>query len=133
MDANEIRMTPDYTRALEEYQSGRAEMRAGNYIRAIESFENSVRTGPHFKTLELLGECYLKTGRPLMAVVPLAAAIGLGRNAFRAMYLLAKAYSDLGRRRDALKFLDMAIEVHSDFKSAQELRDLLREDTRSQP
>ena|SRR5204863_6496500 len=96
-----------------------------DYQSAISFFEESVRIAPHFKALELLGECKLNLKRPVEAIVPLAAAVTLGTNAFRAMYLLARALSEVSEKREALKLLDVLLQREPTFKSARELRDLL--------
>jgi len=77
------------------YEAGREAMGSGDYLRAVEEFQSSVRESPHFKTLELLGECYMKLGRFRDAVVPLAAAATLN-NQVRAPALLAKALLEIG-------------------------------------
>jgi tetratricopeptide (TPR) repeat protein len=59
------------------YREGRRFMDAGAWEQAIQRFTASVEAAPHFKTLELLGECFLELGRPKDAVVPLAAAARL--------------------------------------------------------
>ena len=98
-------------------------MAAGNYANAIEHFQRSVQHYPHFKTLELLGESILAVGNPLASMVPLAAAVGLGTRPFRALFLLSKAFSQLRDETNALKYLDNALAMAPDFKSARELRD----------
>jgi hypothetical protein len=75
--------------------------------------------------LELLGECKLALGEPFAALVPLAASIGLGTNSFRAMYLLSKAFADLGRKREALKYVDRALLMKSDYKKDRDLKKIL--------
>jgi tetratricopeptide (TPR) repeat protein len=107
----------------EAYRNGRDKMDVGDYDTAIRFFEESIAAFPHFKTLELLGECKLKVGQPLDSIVPLAAAIGLGTNEFRAMYLLAKAFASLDRKPDAMKFVDLALKTNPSFKAARKLRD----------
>lgn len=108
--------------SLREYQIGRQEMAAGNYDQAIEHFQISIKHYPHFKTLELLGESMLAIGDPLGSIVPLAAAVGLGTREFRALYLLSKALVQLGDHKDAVRYLDRALEMAPDFKRALELR-----------
>jgi len=108
--------------SFQEYEIGRREMAAGNYANAIEHFRISIRHYPHFKTLELLGECLLAMGDHVASIVPLAAAVGLGTREFRALYLLSKALVQIGKHEDALKYLDRALEMAPDFKRARELR-----------
>jgi len=100
-------------------------MEAGSYAEAVELFAESSRLAPHFKTFELLGECYLKLNQPSAAIVPLAAAVGLGSNAFRATYLLAEAYTAMNNRDKALEFATRALTLKPDFKRARELKEKL--------
>jgi tetratricopeptide (TPR) repeat protein len=76
------------------YQEGRIQMESGAFEQAIETFQKSAHLFPHFKTLELLGECLLQTGRATEAVVPLAASAYLNRQV-RAGSLLAQAFLKL--------------------------------------
>lgn len=46
------------------YDEGRALIEVGDLEQAVERLKQSVEVGPHFKTLELLGECLLSS-RPL--------------------------------------------------------------------
>lgn len=97
----------------------------GDYPKAIQTFEASIRLAPHFKTLELLGECHLRQNEATAAIIPLAAAVGLGNNEFRATYLLAEAYCQMGDKKTALKFVNRALEMKPDFKRAQALKEKL--------
>lgn len=95
-------------------------MERGDYKVAIAEFKESISGHPHFKTLELLGECLLETGDP---IVPLAAASSLGSNAFRASYLLARALAEVQDFEGALRHAERAIQMHPDFKAAVELKE----------
>jgi uncharacterized protein HemY len=70
-------------------------MDAGRLREAVEAFQLSAAASPHFKTLELLGECYLRIGEPERAVVPLAAATTLNAQS-RAPSILAEVFERLG-------------------------------------
>lgn len=118
-------MPSEYEESFEKYEAGRVAMEKADFDRAILLFEESVKLSPHFKTLELLGECKINIGRPSEAILPLAAAVGLGTNAFRAMYLLAKAYSEMGDRKTALSFSEKALQMNPNFKRARELKEFL--------
>ena len=61
----------------------------------------------------------------MSAMVPLAAAIGLGTNAYRATYLLGKAIAEAGWPKQAMQYLDRALEMKPDYKRAREFRDSL--------
>ena len=118
-------MPNEYGQSFEKYEAGRVAMEKGDLDRAIELFEESVKIAPHFKTLELLGECKIEIRRPADAIVPLAAAVGLGTNAFRPMYLLAKAYSEMGARKTALSYVEKALQMNPNFRTALELKKFL--------
>ena len=107
------------------YQRGRDAMEKHEYEVAAALFHSSSGVFPHFKSLELFGECLLELGRSREAVVPLAAAAGLGNKASRALFLLARALSQQGRTQDAIEKLDLAIAVQPQFKAAIQLREQL--------
>jgi tetratricopeptide (TPR) repeat protein len=77
-------------RARELYEKGRILMQEQRYKEAAEVFETSNKLIVHFKTLELLGECYLLLRRFDEAILPLAAATSLNKGV-RAASLLAEA------------------------------------------
>jgi tetratricopeptide (TPR) repeat protein len=87
----------------------------------------SVELSPHFKALELLGECLLESHNVSSeAIVFLAAAAGLGNRSFRSSFLLARALSSRGKIREAIEKLDAAIELNPQYRAAVELRDELK-------
>ena len=98
-DPNAPNLT-DADRAHNLYESGRTLMGAGELERAIQAFSDSVAIYPHFKCLELMGECFLALGHPTQAVAPLAAATTLNRQV-RAPSLLAQALLSIGEYRRA--------------------------------
>jgi len=83
-------------------------MAAGKYDKAIAAFRASADCYPHFKTLELLGECFIKQGKFKQAIIPLAAATTLNLQA-RAPSLLAQVLMELGERRDARIMAKLAL------------------------
>ncbi len=102
-------------------------MERREFAEAAALFRSSVELSPHFKTLELLGECLLESGdRSSDAIVFLAAAAGLGHKSFRSYFLLARALALRGQMREAIEKLDIAIELHPDFRAAVELRNALK-------
>ena len=74
----------------ELYEAGRLQMAAGAFEEAVALFLQSVTLNPHFKALELLGECRLRLQQWKEAIIPLAAATTLNRQS-RAPSLLAEA------------------------------------------
>ncbi len=87
-------------RSSELYSEGRNLIGSGELERAVEVLRASIEAHPHFKTLELLGECLLNLGRAEQAIVPLAAASALNRQV-RAPSLLAQAFAACGEFRRA--------------------------------
>ncbi len=108
------------------YHQGREAMAAGDLESSIRFFEESAQIEPHFKTLELLGECFLKRGQHGEAIIPLAASVGLGNKPYRALYLLARALHTVGRRAEAIEKLNQTVQMKPDYKSAKELLDSIR-------
>jgi predicted Zn-dependent protease len=92
-------MPTEFGDSFDQNAVGREAMEGSDYERALKLFEELIRLSPHFKTLELLGECKLKIHQPSEAIVPLAASMGLGTDAFRAMYLLAQASLECGDKK----------------------------------
>lgn len=105
-------MVDNLTFAFEEarrlYDDGRARMSAGDTHSAIDIFEKSIALYPHFKALELLGECFIRSGRPSDAIVPLAAATTLNKGV-RAASLLAKALAEVGDAERSREIADLAL------------------------
>ncbi len=95
-------------RAKELYDSGRLFLERAQLDEGIHDFEESAALLPHFKTLELLGEAWLKKGMPLRAVVPLAAATSLN-DQVRAPSLLAEALLALGEELEAHRMAKVAL------------------------
>jgi len=90
------------------YEKARHLMAAGRLEEAVVAFGQSVAIVPHFKCLELMGECLLELGRPINAVVPLAAATTLNRQ-IRAPSLLARALLEIGEFHHAAEIAQIVI------------------------
>ncbi len=112
--------SPFASEAYTLYQQARIRMQAGESKEAIELLQQSVQIEPHFKTLELLGECLLRIGRVTEAIVPLAAATALNKQ-IRAPSLLAQAFLQLGDEPQALRFAKLVLESASGNKVAAEI------------
>jgi len=120
-------MTNSEQQATDLYQLGREAAQRHEVEKAVELFRRSIEFGPHFKTLELLGELLLESQGPSSeAVVLLAAAAGLGIKQSRPLFLLATALARRGQINDALETLDRAIEIQPNYKRALELREELK-------
>jgi len=109
----------------EAYLAGRTKMARGEYESAAALFEKSNAAFPHFKTLELLGECRLMLHDPKAALIPLAASMGLSSNGFRAAYLLATAFLALDITRNAYDYAERALIMKPDYRKARELKERL--------
>jgi len=109
------------------YQDGRKAMDRGDLDAAVTLFRQSAEMFPHFKTLELLGDCLLQQKKAQDAIIPLAASAGLGANPYRAMFLLAQALQAIGESEEALEKLDALIALDPEYKSALSLRESIRQ------
>jgi tetratricopeptide (TPR) repeat protein len=107
-------------RAREAYEAGRLALAAGDVDAAIEHFAASVEEYPHFKTLELLGEAWLRKGEPRRALVPLAAATSLNAQV-RAPSLLAEALLALGNELEAHRMAKIALERDATNRKARQV------------
>jgi tetratricopeptide (TPR) repeat protein len=105
----------------ELYRAARELMDAGQLEEAIGLFEESAKASPHFKTLELLGECCLRTNQTKESIIPLAAAVGLNRGV-RAASLLAEAFLALGDSNKANEVADLALSRDSTNRKALEVK-----------
>lgn len=110
----------DDERSLELYYFARARMDLKEYHAAVVALEESAALHPHFKTLELLGECLLALERFREAVVPLAAASTLNRQA-RAPTMLAEAFLRLGDVPKAADAIELALQRNPDYRKARSL------------
>ena len=88
-------MNNPHSEAYLLYRKGKTCMNEGNYADAIGAFTEALAHQPHFKSLELLGECYMLIGKSRDAIIPLAAAASLNKGP-RASSLLAEALLDAG-------------------------------------
>jgi tetratricopeptide (TPR) repeat protein len=104
-------------------------MAANDLDSAIRFFQASAQMEAHFKTLELLGECFLKGDQNREAIIPLAAAVGLGNTPYRALYFLAEALRRLGHREEAIEKLNVALQIKPDYKNARTLLGAIRAGT----
>ena len=99
-------------------------MGAGQFEAAARLFQESIDASPHFKALELLGQCLITLGRPQEAIVPLAAAATLN-NGVRAPALLAEVFWELGQKIDAQQLADIALARDPNNKKARAVKEKL--------
>ncbi len=119
-------------RSSELYYEARQAMDAGQFETAVGLFQQSIDTHPHFKTLELLGQCLIALGRPQEAIVPLAAAATLN-NGVRAPALLAEVFWELGQKTGAERLAEIALARDPNNKKARMVKEKLGNDTDTQP
>ena len=101
----------------QQYERARELMKQGQFEEAANLFEKNVKANPHFKELELLGECFLHLGRLPEAIVPLAAAATLNKGV-RAPSLLAEVFYLLGKMHDAAEMAEIALSRDSTNRKA---------------
>jgi tetratricopeptide (TPR) repeat protein len=105
----DVQSEVDEQNADDLYHRGREAMETGMLDEAAELFRRSIAEWPHFKTLELLGECLLRLDRPREAIVPLAAAATLNAPGRIPRILLARTFLELGDYPDALEQAEEAL------------------------
>ena len=106
----------------EFYQAARKLMDEEKYEEAATMFEQSVRADPHFKALELLGECLMRLNKLAEAIVPLAAATTLNKGV-RAPSLLAEIYFKLGEMDKAKTIAALALSRDPNNRKALEIKE----------
>lgn len=92
----------------ELYRQARELMERDQVERAVPLFQQSIALSPHFKALELLGECLVRLDRLPVAVVPLAAATTLNKGV-RAPSLLADVFLKMGDYHRAREAAEIAL------------------------
>jgi tetratricopeptide (TPR) repeat protein len=117
---------PDWDESRILYERGWDAMQTGQLETAIELFEQSNRSGPHFKTCLYLGECLVRLNRHKDAIIPLAAATALNRQGI-APLKLAEVYMVLDEPNKAHELVKLAIERQPDLKRARVLEPSIRE------
>jgi tetratricopeptide (TPR) repeat protein len=111
------------------YQKARQIMDEGNLEDAIVLFERSISHYPHFKSLELLGECFYRLNRFPQAIVPLAAATSLNK-AVRAPALLAEVFIKLKDFHKAVEIAEVALSRDPNNRKAKQSRKMAFESIR---
>lgn len=116
------------SQSSESYQQARSLMNQGQPEEAVLLFQRSAALDPHFKTLELLGECLIRLGRLREAIIPLAAATGLNRGV-RAPSLLAEVFLRLQDYHAAKEMAELALSRDAGNRKAQEVKKVVAEIT----
>ena len=92
--------------AGELYNEGRLAYEAGRFDEAIDWFQKSVRLQEHFKSREMLAECFKAVGGSDAALANLEIAYQLNEKSGKTACLLAGALRDagnLGRAREVVE------------------------------
>ena len=111
------------TEAFSLYEQARHAMDRGALEEAVALFEQSNADCPHFKALELLGECFIRLGRAQEAIVPLVAAATLN-NGVRAPTLLAQVFLELAQYQDGLNMAELALSRHPGNRIAKQVKEV---------
>lgn len=98
----------EFSKSFSLYEEGREAMGRSDFKGAYDLFQKSIAIYPHFKTLELLGECCLKLGLVRESIVPLAAASTLNKG-IRAPSLLAEAFLRIDEHANAGAMAEMVL------------------------
>ena len=106
------------------YRKGRSAMELGDLEAAVELFRRATEGDPHFKALELMGDCLVRLDRCAEAVAPLAAATTLNRGV-RAPSLLAEAFLRLGDAGAAADAVEIALARDPSNRAARRVREAL--------
>jgi tetratricopeptide (TPR) repeat protein len=110
--------------ATQRYEHARTLMDKGALEQAAVLFQQAAIESPHFKTYELLGECYLRMGR-FAEAIPFLAAASFLNNGVKASSLLAEAWLALGRHSDAGAAVEIALSRDPKNKLALKVREQL--------
>jgi tetratricopeptide (TPR) repeat protein len=110
----------------ELYLKARQAMDEGKLEDAVVLFQQSISYDPHFKSLELLGECFVRLNRLSEAIVPLAAAASLNKGV-RAPSLLAEVFLKLEDYGKAKNMAETALSRDPNNRKAQEVKRIVAE------
>jgi tetratricopeptide (TPR) repeat protein len=117
--------------ALQRYEEARRLMKDGAFEAAAGLFHQAALDSPHFKTYELMGECYMKLGRLTEAIPYLAAATAINRGV-RAPALLAEAWLALGSHVEAAEAAAIALARDPNNRAALQVRETAVAETERQ-
>lgn len=105
------------------HDAGRAAIEGGDLHVALTTLREAIRAFPFPLSLELLGECLLLEGKPVEAIIYLAAAVGMSEEyQFHQLFLLGKALAAANDNHVSKIMLKKAISIEPD-REAQELLD----------
>jgi tetratricopeptide (TPR) repeat protein len=103
------------------HDMGRTAVEKGDLSGALTILREAIHAFPFPLSLELLGECLLIEGRPVEAVIYLAAAVGMSEEyKFHQLFLLGKALAAANDNYVSKIILEKALSIEPD-REAQEL------------
>ena len=109
-------------------------MEEGDLSTAITTLREAVFAFPFPKSLELLGECLLRQGKPVEAVIFLAAAVGMNDvPQFRQLFLLGKALAAARDNHISKIMLRKAISIEPDNEALELLREVMSRSAHESP
>lgn len=117
-------MNQNLSDASDLYRKARELMDKNLVEEAIILFQNSAEIEPHFKTLELLGECYIRLSRLRESIIPLAAAVSLNKGV-RAAALLAEVFLKLEDYDQAKNMAEIALSREPNNKQAIKINNII--------
>ena len=117
----------EYDRALDAYNRARLLSEMRRTEEAMAGYDAVLRIDPaYLMSLEGYGALLINAGAPEKAEPLLERAIRIyekkGKDPYRSQQLLATAYSNLGRNKEALKAIDAAMKAHPKDDSLWEAR-----------
>jgi tetratricopeptide (TPR) repeat protein len=112
--------------ASDLYRKARDLMDENKFEDAVILFQKSVELDPHFKTLELLGESYIRLNRFSDAIIPLAASVSLNKGV-RAASLLAEVFVKLKNYSAAKDMAEIALSREPNNRKALEVMKIVAE------
>ena len=109
------------------HDAGKAAMEDGDLANALAILNEGVRAFPFPLTLEKLGECLLLEGKPVEAVIYLAAAVGMSEEyQFRQLFLLGKGLAAANDTYVAKIMLEKALSIEPDPEARELLNEVMR-------
>lgn len=104
----------------EDYEDGRNLYGAGKFEEAIRALEKTLKTSPHYKTFEIIGDCYARLDNRTNALTYMLASIAMHPSP-RACYWVSNIFIEIGDKENAVKYLKKAISLQPNYKKARDM------------
>jgi tetratricopeptide (TPR) repeat protein len=106
---------------------GRVALEKGDLSGALTILREAIQAFPFPLSLELLGECLLIEGKPVEAVIYLAAAVGMSEEyQFHQLFLLGKALAAANDNHVSKIMLEKALSIEPDGEAQELLNEIKR-------